>query len=250
MKQLKRPIPNLGVLLERKATLTKMRNLSPSAPLSEDIHGLETGNSKTGTSGKKFASIFVWNLPPLVTCPAASYWCLHHCYNGNTNSEKYPVNLWTENWWLTKNSPHTLKNKINEQLISSLKPCAVRLHSSGDFYSKEYVDFWYDIIKNNQNVFFWGYTRSWIIKEISPYIERINTLDNVNIFASWDEYMGGVPDCNKWKYCLVCSSLKDIEFFDNNKFISCPEQYNDVPNCASCGLCMKKTCKNIVFILH
>lgn len=249
MGKIKRQIPSVDTLLEREKYFKYIRTLSPVEPISIEDNLLDYGNSKTGSYGTKYNSVLIWNLPPLLTCPANTQWCLTYCYNANPDLNKYPLNKWLGNWWLFENKPEILQEKINKQIKSSSKPCAVRLHSSGDFFSYDYLKFWESIIKKNKDVSFWGYTRSWAISEISCEIKKLNELPNVNIFASWDKYMGQIPD--DWRTCFVCFSQEEIKNLkQNKKFICCPEQFGLVSNCASCGLCMTKNRKNIIFIIH
>ncbi|MDR2145420.1 MAG: hypothetical protein LBE91_03035 [Tannerella sp.] len=249
MNKVKRQIPSIDTLLQRKKYFEYIGALSPVEPpfFKDDL--LDSGNNKTGYYGTKYNSILIWNLPPLLTCPAKTQWCLTHCYNADTDLIKYPLNKWLENWWLFENKREILQEKINNQIKLSPKPCAVRLHSSGDFFSYDYLVFWESIIKENKEVIFWGYTRSWVIPGISNELKKLNELENVNIFASWDKYMGQIP--NDWKICVVCSNVEEVKEFErDDNYISCPEQFGLTPNCASCGLCMTKNRKNIIFIIH
>jgi hypothetical protein len=251
MERLKRPIPNGDILLQRKESFAYISTLSPKRPLSNNNDLLEKGNNKTGYSGLKYNSILIWNLPPLLTCPAITKWCRQHCYNANMDSIKYPLDKWLENWWWFENEPEQLFIKINNQIELSPKPCAIRLHSSGDFFSLNYIAFWKNIILKNNDVSFWGYTRSWILPNLSNEIYQLKEIKNINLFASWDKYMGKIP--NNWNRSVVCSDQTELNRYRSDKnFSCCPEQFGQVQNCASCGFCAtkSKSKQSIAFILH
>ena len=247
----KRTIPQENEILQRRFYFNLRKDMPLPNANESVIKGLSPGNNKTGTTGSLYKTIFVWNLPPVQTCPGATQWCSSYCYNLCQESEKYPLKEWQVNLWQVENVPEKLKAKINEQLTNASKPCAVRLHSSGDFYSTSYINFWKSIIEENEDVSFWGYTRSWIIKEFIIHFDGLQILSNVNLFASYDKNMVISPPIEKWRKSIVCPDLDNLLYshFTEEYFI-CPEQLCLTPNCASCGFCMKKTSKDIIFLLH
>ena len=223
----------------------------PLEPINKTvINGLEKGNGKTGNRGKLFDRIFVWNLPPVITCPGLSNWCKQNCYNADDRYEIFPINKWCENLWWVINDHTSLKRRISSQLDESTEMrTAVRIHSSGDFFSKEYIAFWKEIISQNPNVHFWAYTRSWVVEELIKDIEELSTLDNMNLILSWDETMPQ-PINHITKSIVYNSNDEIIIAKKRNDGVICPEQYNRVTCCADCGICINKSFGNIYFILH
>lgn len=248
MNILKREIPNKKIIDWREQFLNNLRNVLPEN-LDNNSIGLEQGNSKLGQKGEFYNSVYVWNLPSVSTCPGASEWCMKNCYNADTRTDKFPIEKWQTNWWQVINKKNDLKNYIIKQLKESQEPCAVRLHSSGDFFSVDYINFWFDIIEMNPKVSFWAYTRSWIIDELYLPLRHLNSLKNMQLFASWDYTMSENPPSD-WRKSIVVDSLSGIEKLDKSKDFSCPEQFGEKPNCASCGFCIKASHKNIIFTLH
>ena len=249
--KIKRVIPQENEILQREFYFKCRKDIPLLDADGAAVKGLNMGNTKTGNTGSLYKTIFVWNLPPVKTCPGASQWCSSHCYNLCQESDKYPLKEWLVNWWQVENTPEVLKERINEQLSSASKPCAVRLHSSGDFYSVPYISFWKSIIELNDDIDFWGYTRSWVIKEFVGYLEGLRMLPNVNLFAAYDENMEILPPVDTWMKSIVCSELDDLlSSYSAAEYFICPEQLCLIPNCASCGFCMKKINKDIVFLLH
>lgn len=248
--QLKRPIPTNDVLLERAALVRTMRNLPPSQPQGLSPIGLSYGNTKTGRTGSKFRTVFVWNIPAVATCPGASETCLQYCYNADERKGLFPVEAWNENLAWYRNQPNMLMRQINSQLIQAEGCCAVRIHSSGDFFSGDYVEFWREIATVNLATSFWAYTRSWRIPELFEKLERFRKLPNVEIFASWDATMPSPPI--QWRLSVVADDhLKPSnEELWGQRLFFCPEQIGRVANCASCGFCMKHDLKGVLFTLH
>lgn len=131
---------------QRKEIFSTYSELCPQKPQDNRLSGLETGNKKTGKSGRIYDKILVWNIPPRITCPGVSDWCSTHCYNADARKDVYTIDRWCENLWDFHFRLPELKDKIENQINETTGRCAVRLHSSGDFFSEEYIDFWKEII--------------------------------------------------------------------------------------------------------
>ena len=242
----KRPLPTSQGLAWRQGFLNALQWVRPSQPNKPTPEGLAPGNKKIGDSGRVYSSVFVWNLPAVASCPGASEWCLMHCYNADTRSDVFPVSEWQDNWsWFTY-KPQELKMRIREQLDSAKRPTAVRIHSSGDFYSLSYTLFWIDIVRQFREVQFWAYTRSWTIPELLPQLEVLRAEPNFELFASCDSTMPHPPD--GWRLSLVENEAED--FTKEPQDLLCPEQVGQVPNCASCGFCIERRSGNVLFLLH
>lgn len=247
----KRTHPDREKTIKRSIMMKEMEKLSAAEPLDKTSPtGFESGNSKTGNSGRLFDKVFVWNLPPVITCPGITEWCRRNCYNADDRVEKFPINRWCENLWWVQNKKDILQNKLISQLDEfRTKRIAVRIHSSGDFFSHNYIAFWKEIIKQSPNVFFWAYTRSWAVDELSEDIKELSNLYNLNLILSCDETMEQ-PILGLAK-SIVYDSDDDIRIAEERKDgVLCPEQYNLVRSCADCGICIKKTSRNVYFTLH
>lgn len=85
--------------------------------------------------------------------------------------------------------------KMHEE-IKKLKPEAIRIHSGGDFYSREYLNKWLWIIDNNPNVVFYCYTKS------IPLFLHMKQRENFRIVYS----LGG-----KWDYLIKEHNLRSCE---------------------------------------
>ncbi len=249
----KRPIPNNKKLNNRKEIFDKYQKLTPISPFNNPQYslGLDEGNKKTGKSGEKFSLIYVWNLPIRVTCPGASLWCESHCYNADDRKDIYDMDKWCINWWWALNDISYLEKTISLQLSQvNHEKVAVRLHSCGDFFSVDYIEMWLRICQTYRNIHFWGYTRSWAVPTLYKSISKLASYDNVQLFASWDNFMIDVPQ--GWSKSIVVNSNEQIKSYncDVKSSFVCPEQYNLVKSCADCALCINKTNRDVIFILH
>lgn len=164
-----------------------------------------------------------------------------------------------------------LKNKSYEEMIVILKDSVeefrkldkgrspyLRLHWSGDFFSKTYALAWVKTIKDFPDVRFWAYTR---------------TIDVVPLFA-------GIPNMSLYISADPVNKDKALEMFeryksfpnigisfmgdsaptdDGMRWVTCPETSGKLKNtsergaCAKCRLCIdnyKTRLRNIQFLIH
>ena len=110
---------------------------------------------KTGKLNNK--RLFEFNLTAKKTCPQAKD-CLKYCF-ADKGTYKYPVvkNKYDNNIKATKreNFSSEIQAEIDKKSIE-----AIRIHSSGDFYSQKYLNKWIKIAKKNPKIIFYGYTKS------------------------------------------------------------------------------------------
>lgn len=246
-----RVAPSKSLLRWRKGFLERLKEIKPVRPSRWDAIGLSIGNTKIGKTGKLYKTVFVWNLPSVATCPGASDWCLSHCYNADSRESVFPIREWVENWWMIINQPEYLRSNIINQLSKAERPCAVRIHSSGDFFSKAYIEFWIDLVCSTEDTTFWSYTRSWTCSDLLPYLNRLRSIKNLQLFASWDITMKYNPP-KGWRrsYVYVDAEAMSKHSQSNSEALICPEQIGRVDSCASCGFCLKHRNKDILFYFH
>ena len=93
-----------------------------------------------------------------VTCPFAKD-CIKFCYarKGSfiwNNTKK----AYEKRYLLTK-EPDLFKAKITEA-ITRRRATHVRIHDSGDFYNRDYILQWFEIMRQFEDVTFYAYTKS------------------------------------------------------------------------------------------
>jgi hypothetical protein len=119
--------------------------------------------------------------------------------------------------------------------IEKSKYNIVRIHSSGDFYSQEYIDKWVKIIVSLPDIKFYAYTKSKLNKELK--FNKLEKLSNMNLINSMTKL--GVNYGNE----EYCNSLIKLGY------TLCPCKKNVHIDCMiDCNICL--TNKNICFLEH
>ena len=124
-------------------------------------------NSKIKKTSEKFGvRIFNFNIPAYkstsgkITCPFAKD-CVAYCYAQKGNYKRFAKTVGPSlerNYELTK-TDHFITT-INSE-ITKRKADYIRIHDSGDFYSPQYLAKWIQIAKDNPDVRFYAYTKSY-----------------------------------------------------------------------------------------
>lgn len=132
-----------------------------------------------------------------------------------------------------------------------------RLHYSGDFFSRDYVQAWTRTIENFPSISFWGYTRS--LNLIDPLVG----IKNLVLFLSADQV-----NCEevraRWRQLnspnIGISYMGDVAPRDGLKWVVCPATSGKLKSekagaCARCKLCWNKPkdpikLRNIQFLIH
>ena len=126
---------------------------------------LLTQNTKIKETGDKLNKrVFNFSIPAYksvsgkITCPFADK-CIKFCYAQKGNYKRFPSvrNGMEKKYQLTK-EPNFI-DLMNKE-IRKKKPDFIRVHDSGDYYSKAYLDKWLTIAKENPEVKFYSYTNS------------------------------------------------------------------------------------------
>lgn len=117
-------------------------------------------------------SIGILNMPPIKSCPNCSE-CATSCY-AVPSYRQYPAVRVSQdlNFWLAKNMPTLFWERIMKDITNLLKTgklSAVRYHSSGDIFSKEYGLLLNSIAENFPELPFYCYTKSENAPEYSKY---------------------------------------------------------------------------------
>lgn len=212
---------------------------------------LEEGNSKVGFASPSYDWVAVWNLPPLASCPQASTWCRANCYNGQARPDTYRVDQWWANFNACIEESSRVQTAILHQISLYRGIGAIRIHSSGDFYSNDYITLWINIVEATPNVSYWAYTRSWADSSLIGSLNRLRRLPSVQLFASHDSTMPSPPV--GWRTSSVVDTDDAFETASNpdgDRSIRCPEEYGASPNCATCKYCLTPRSGGVWFTAH
>ena len=167
-------------------------------------HLAEHGSLAGFTPRPKAYRVVSFNLPAggyevdnksYITCPGADA-CLALCYARQGTflfKGSKRVRIDNHQLLLTTHVTHGLQGVIDildEAVKSVSKTVAViRLHDSGDFFKKWYVEAWVEVIKRHPNILFYAYTKSF------PMFKGIDLPSNFRVTYSfggkWDNKIDG-----------------------------------------------------------
>jgi len=138
--------------------------MTKSKKLDGVIHFTD-GNEKLEYTGRKNGCfVFAFGLPAGTTCPRAGS-CKFICYASCGNYRFPSVKHRLEDNYAFSRSANFLRD-VAVELRALLDfageiPVVIRLHDSGDFYSKEYILDWLFIMNEFPMIEFYAYTKSW-----------------------------------------------------------------------------------------
>lgn len=197
---------------------------------------LVNGNSKIGKN--------VYHFSTLPTCEngGTCFCTCEGCYGtkGNYNfvSTRKALTLRTNivrsdlNWFIAEIIREILSHKIKY----------VRIHATGDFFSKEYTNAWIIIASVCKDTKFWTYTKSYG-HGFDDTLNTLNSLPNVNIVQSL------VPGCGfNFGHCeYVLDTYYKLISQGENPYI-CPCGTDDTVHCNECHKCSER--KYVLFLEH
>ena len=190
---------------------------------------LKNGNKKLGNK------IYSFDLPAVVSCPN-SIDCYKTCYavkgtflyggKGAKTSNTY-------NFAIALNDIKYLQKELIKEIIKK-KIKTIRIHSSGDFFSKEYFLMWCNIAKRFKNLKIFTYSKA-------PQIKNIKIPSNLNIIDSFITI-----DNNKYLNYGDYESISKMRA--KTKGIICPVTIDKKIDCSACKYCITKN--KVLFVQH
>ena len=224
------------------------------AELNQNIH-LSEGN--LASKGNEEIMFLTWSLPSRSTCPYATTECKKRCFAKKNESFKNVRDS------RNSNLAETYKPTFVEDMIKHLeyhlqrpkaqdKLIIVRIHTSGDFYNKEYFNKWVNIsnhFKDNDKILFQAYTKSMPI--LRQYIEENEIgLNDINIHFVWSIWNDTPKEYTEYAKYLGMQTFTalpkdEIEIAIKNGAFECKDL-----DCASCRECYSNNHKEIVIPYH
>ena len=167
-------------------------------------HLAEHGSLAGFTPRPKAYRVVSFNLPAggyevdnksYITCPGADA-CLALCYARQGTflfKGSKRVRIDNHQLLLTTHVTHGLQGVIDilDEAVKSVSRtvAVIRLHDSGDFFKKWYVQAWVEVIKRHPNILFYAYTKSF------PMFKGIDLPSNFRVTYSfggkWDKKIDG-----------------------------------------------------------
>ena len=167
-------------------------------------HLAEHGSLAGFTPRPKAYRVVSFNLPAggyevdnksYITCPGADA-CLALCYARQGTflfKGSKRVRIDNHQLLLTTHVTHGLQGVVDilDEAVKSVSRtvAVIRLHDSGDFFKKWYVQAWVEVIKRHPNILFYAYTKSF------PMFKGIDLPSNFRVTYSfggkWDKKIDG-----------------------------------------------------------
>lgn len=198
-----------------------------------------------------------FSLPSRSTCPYATEMCKKRCFAKKNESFKAVRASRERNLEETKKDTFIqdtidiLEKKLSSKKYAN-KKLFIRIHTSGDFYNKNYMKKWIqisDYFKGNNRIFLQAYTKSVIyIKQILD--EEQKALDDINIhfcYSIWDDTdERDIELANELNLQTFTSLTKEdflIQSEDKAKFLC-------TADCSTCQECYKNDGQNVIIKIH
>lgn len=207
---------------------------------------LSKGNKKlVPNENVKF---LIWNLPAIVTCPYATEHCkkfcyalkAERCYPSAKKARAEHLNASKADTF-TADMITTISDYISKPSYKTAKKIVVRVHESGDFYSKEYTQKWLAIarhFKDNKHLVFMAYTKSIEFfkgEEIpSNMVVRFSLWDDTDMKQAMTAALMGLP---------IYTAVE--KFTDEPKIERC-----GCVDCGTCGKCWNQKVKTLKCEIH
>lgn len=192
-----------------------------------------------GEGNTKVGDVFTFSLPSHVTCPGASSWCREHCY-AHRYERLRPgcLQAYERNLLLAQRPEEFVR--VMTGILPRILP-SMRIHVSGDFHTREYIDGWREICVAFPQTRFWTYTRTWAVPNLLQALEQLKVLPNVQLIASTDPTMSLPPE--GWRTAFIDAD-------DRASGLPCRHQQGHANTCLECGYCFREDEGNVVFKVH
>ena len=174
--------------------------------------------------------IYTLTLEERATCPR---YCYHwdDCY-GNNMMFGHRIQHGPE-------LEAALQKEVAE-LCGLYRGVIIRLHVLGDFYSKQYVWTWANLLCLHENLAIWGFTGHAPTSEIGNEIAFCR-----NRFG--DRFAVRFSNAPDWQFSANSADLfKPVK----NKSVICPEQTGKTESCATCTICWAAKDMQVLFQTH
>lgn len=139
-----------------------------------------------------------------VTCPFADE-CIKYCY-ARKGTFRWPntINAYEKRFRIAR-SPD-FESLMNAALLVK-NPHFVRVHDSGDYFSKKYMDRWFNIMRANPSIKFYSYTNSVLL--MKQYDGKMP--QNLDIIFSTDGKQRDKVDKTKDRHAVIFNTLEELE---------------------------------------
>lgn len=224
-----------------------------------EFKGLKVSQGNKKLQSNKEVTFLVWNINAVSTCPQATELCKKFCYAKKIERVYTNTRLRNE-----INTEATKKESFVNDMIEFLtlqlkkrsnkgKQLVYRIHESGDFYNREYMEKWINIanyFKDSNGIIFQAYTKS--LRYLVEIMEDKGIgLDGINIhftYSIWQdtkkEDISKAKELNLQTYEAFNKEIISQKV-ENEGYFEC-----ECINCGKCLECYKDVYKKIAIKIH
>lgn len=184
----------------------------------------------------------IFNLPTIITC-AKNLLCHSFCYA--MKAEKiYKAVLPSRK----ENLKVSLRDIFSSEMIALLKRRRnknVRIHESGDFYSKTYVEKWFKVMKALPDYSFYAYTKQFANFTTAILKEKPS---NFVLIASMEQDKKDYPANNTKKY--LKRGYDKVAYISDTDTNCDAQTDKNIKCCVECVKCQDDSTDEIIFRRH
>lgn len=216
----------------------------------------KVANSFTAKGSSRIANSFGLPAGKEYSCPSATSVCSKICYAGKLEKLYKGVReALVHNFDALRNATEGEMVEMLDAMISEFEsecdkwdsPKLFRIHWDGDFFSDEYTNAWWTVMKSHPNTRFWVYTR------VANAAIALRDVENLSLYFSTDTENAEVAKNLNLVYginlALLGKTFVEAKDLAQVRSAVCPEQRKQIAltgACVSCGICVKGNA-NIAF---
>lgn len=205
------------------------------AALQEDSLFIKLSEGNKKLKPNKKVRFLIWNIPAIKTCPYRTEQCERYCYaikperhRPNVRESRERSLRLAETAGFVFRMIFTIESYLSRPVYKKAKRVVVRVHESGDFYSREYVKKWLEVaryFKDNKRVVFMAYTKS------IDFFDGLQVPDNFKIrYSVWEDTKPSQIAKAKRRGYPIYTAVDSFTTEPNKSRCRCDD-------CATCGKC-------------
>ncbi len=184
-------------------TKQELKELKPSQILTQNDKMKKTSKSENVRLFNFGITAYKSHSTKFVTCPFAKD-CIKYCYakKGSfiwTNTKK----AYERRFLITKDAK--LFNYKLSEAIERRKPTHIRIHDSGDFYNRQYILQWFEIVRKFPKIVFYAYTKSKMLFDEFDFLP-----ENFNLIYSLGSRFDNLIDQEIDRHSKIFENEKEL----------------------------------------
>ena len=165
---------------------------------------LLTQNSKLKKTSKNGYNVYNFGISAVKTCPSALH-CVADCY-AQQGAYRWSnvAQAFEKRWEITQQSDFV--ELMTSEIRKKRNITHVRIHDSGDFYSEEYLVKWLKVMRDNEDITFYAYTKEIkLFKKYKPFLP-----ENFIVIYSYGGKHDNLIDRENDRHAMVYENKEDM----------------------------------------